>query len=341
MATKQPGTLRREQDGFAVTFERYFPYDTMTVWDAITHPEKLALWFFPVTLDLRPGGKMEIRFPDGTPSYCTITQVEPGRLFEFIWESMDEGPDELARWELFPEGDSGCKLVLNYSKLIDRYAISVPTGWHNMLDHLEEVLQGRREPFDDFVADSPEQQALQAKYAAMWHRQFAPFRLSSHYGRVQPANGRYDIVFERQLAHSAGQVWEAITRPEKLALWFGGASEVDLQPGGKIRVGMLMTTVEGTITRVEKEKLLEYRWGPDSIIRWELYDNGNGTCRLVFTETAAAAEDLPDAMPGWHGYLDFLEMVLNGGRMPAFPIEGWPEIAKEVTEKYKAVLPVA
>lgn len=145
MATKQPGTLRREQDGFAVTFERYFPYDTMTVWDAITHPDKLALWFFPVTPDLRPGGKMEIRFPDGTPSYCTITQVEPGRLFEFIWESMDEGPDELARWELFPEGDSGCKLVLNYTRLIDRYAISVPTGWHNMLDHLEEVLQGRRQ----------------------------------------------------------------------------------------------------------------------------------------------------------------------------------------------------
>jgi|GEM_PF-211029 len=342
MATrKQTGQLRKEPDGFAVTFERYFPYDTMAVWDAITNPEKLAIWFFPVTLDLRPGGKMEIRFPDGTPSYCTITQAEPGRLFEFIWESMDEGPDELARWELFPEGD-GCKLVLNYSRLIDRYAISVPAGWHNMLDDLEAVLGGQREPFSYPAEGTPEQNAVKAEYAALWYRQFTPFELSAHYGTVRPVNGRYDIVFERQLPHPVQQVWETITQPEKLSQWFGGPAEVDLQPGGKIRIGLLMTSVEGTITRLEKEKLLEYTWGEtDTLIRWELHDTGNGSCRLVFTESSAAAEDLPEAMPGWHGYLDFLGMVLDGNRPPAFPLEGWNEIAREVKERYKAVLPVS
>jgi uncharacterized protein YndB with AHSA1/START domain len=338
--TGQPGALRKEPDGFAVTFERYFPYDTMTVWDGLTNPEKLALWFFPVTIDLRPGGKIGIRFPDGTPSTCRITQVQPGRLFEFIWESMDEGPDELARWELFPEGN-GSKLVLNYSRMIDRYAISVPTGWHVMLNDLAEVVQGRREPLPQPEGRTPEQLAIEAEYAAMWYRQFAPFKLSSNYGTVRPFNGRFDIIFERQLPHPVQQVWEAITKPEKLAQWLGGPAETDLRPGGKISIGLLMTTVEGVITRVENEKLLEYTWGADNVvIRWELEDNGNGTCRLVFTETSAAAEDLPDAMPGWHGYLDFLEMVLDGEKVPAFPLEGWPEIAKEVTDRYKAVLPV-
>lgn len=312
----------------------------MTVWDAITNPEKLALWFFPLTMDLRPGGKMEIRFPDGTPSTCRITQVEKGRLFEFIWESMDEGPDELARWELFPEKD-GCKLVLNYSRLTDRYAINVPAGWHTMLDDLAAVLQGR-EPVSSRDGGTPEEKATKAAYAAMWYSKFPPFKLSANYGTIRPFNGRFDIIFERQLPYPVQQVWEAITKPEKLTLWLGGPAEVDLRPGGRISIGLLMATVEGTITRVENEKLLEYTWGVgNTVIRWELEDNGDGTCRLVFTETSAAAEDLPEAMPGWHGYLDFLEMVLDGGQVPSFPLEGWPEIAKEVTERYKAVLPVA
>jgi hypothetical protein len=33
--------------------------------------------------------------------------------------------------------------------------------------------------------------------------------------------------------------------------------------------------------------------------------------------------------------------VLDGHRPPAFPLEGWNEIAREVKERYKAVLPVS
>ena len=93
---------------------------------------------------------------------------------------------------------------------------------------------------------------------------------------------------------------------------------------------------------MRKEKLLEYTWGDtQTLIRWELYDNGDGSCRLVFTESSAAAEDLPEAMPGWHGYLDFLGMVLDGTPPPAFPLEGWNEIAREVKERYKMLLPAS
>lgn len=312
----------------------------MTVWDAITNPEKMALWFYKATIDLRPGGKMVIYFPDGTPSNCTITRVEPGRVFEFIWEN-EEGPDELGLWELFPEGDNGCKLVFNYSRINEGYAINVPTGWHLTLDHLEEVLNGRRDPIPDTGPHSPEKVALKAKYAAIWYQRFPPFRLSSHYGTAQAVDGTYDIVFERLLPHPVSKVWEALTAPEKLALWLGGPAEVDLRVGGKVRLGLLMTTVEGVITKLEREKLLEYTWGPDNTVRWELRDAGDGQCKLVFTETGAAAEDLPGAVPGWHGYLDFLEMMLNGRQVLPFPLEGWQEIAREVTEKYRTVLPVS
>ncbi len=100
-----------------------------------------------------------------------------------------------------------------------------------------------------------------------------------------------DIVFERLLRHPVTEVWEAITNAEKIILWSGGASAIDLRPGGKIRLGLLMATLEGIITGQENEKLLEY--------------------------------------------------TLDAGKVPAFPVDGWTEISKEITEKYKTILPVS
>lgn len=169
-------------------------------------------------------------------------------------------------------------------------------------------------------------------------KEVLPLRLSDHYGSFRKRGELYDIVFERLLPYPVEKVWQAVTEPEKLALWFGGPAEVDLKVGGKIRLGLLMTTVEGVITRLEKEKLLEYTWGEDNTVRWELYKFNENCCSLVFTETLVPGSYLPDAAPGWHGYLDFLEMVLAGDKVPVFPLEAWPEIAGEATSKYKSII---
>ena len=70
-------------------------------------------------------------------------------MFEYAWA------DELATWELMPEGKSKCKLVLTYNKLPDDYAVSVPAGWHVLLDQLEEALNGRK-VFPPFGAEETE-----------------------------------------------------------------------------------------------------------------------------------------------------------------------------------------
>ncbi len=131
--------ITKKADGFEVKFERVYGFSREKVWDAITNPEKLAIWFTDIEMDFVVGGKMIIRFRDATntESFGKVLRIKAPELFEYSWE------DELAKWEIFEEGESKCKLVLTYSKLPENYAYSVPAGWHVLLDQLAEVLKGR------------------------------------------------------------------------------------------------------------------------------------------------------------------------------------------------------
>lgn len=157
----QLGKVTRENDGFQVRFERVLKHDIQTVWDAITNPEKLKLWFTDIEMDFKPGGTITIRFRDAanTPSYGKIVRAEPPHVFAFTWE------DELAVWELAAEGKNQCRLTLTYSKVPDSYAINVPAGFHTLLDRLERMLGGYTGTYA-FGAEEkdPDQQRLQALY---------------------------------------------------------------------------------------------------------------------------------------------------------------------------------
>lgn len=89
MSSQKLGLLSKDPNGYKVIFERVFPHNVNTVWDAITNPKKLAIWFMDVKLDLVPGSRMIIRFrdKDRTVTYGKVTRVEPGKLFEYIWEN--------------------------------------------------------------------------------------------------------------------------------------------------------------------------------------------------------------------------------------------------------------
>jgi len=138
---RQTGKLQKNKDGYQVRFERDLPYSAKVVWDAITDPEKLAVWFTDVKMDFVAGGKMSIRFRDAdkTESFGKVVRIEPPRLFEYSWE------DELATWEVIPKDETHCTLILTYSRLPHDYAISVSAGWHVILDQLEEALLGKKD----------------------------------------------------------------------------------------------------------------------------------------------------------------------------------------------------
>jgi uncharacterized protein YndB with AHSA1/START domain len=97
-----------------------------------------------------------------------------------------------------------------------------------------------------------------------------------------------EVVFEAPLE----EVWQALTRPERLQEWFANDVELDLRPGGtgvfRWDDGSLRHAV---VEDVEEERRLAFRWsdedGAESRVELALDDARDGT-RLTVTETATA-----------------------------------------------------
>jgi uncharacterized protein YndB with AHSA1/START domain len=118
------------------------------VWRALTDTDHLRTWFpAVVTFDLTPGAKLrfdpttEQRRRFGLADHDTATgeiiAVEPPYLLEYTWDR------EVLRWELTPDGDSGCRLV--FTNVFDDpdLAASAGAGWHAGLEVVEAQLDGR------------------------------------------------------------------------------------------------------------------------------------------------------------------------------------------------------
>jgi uncharacterized protein YndB with AHSA1/START domain len=60
------------------------------VWLALTGEDELARWFGArVAVQLRRGGPVEARWPNGSARRGTVETVEPGRRLAFRWRSID------------------------------------------------------------------------------------------------------------------------------------------------------------------------------------------------------------------------------------------------------------
>src|SRR5690606_37503881 len=156
------GKLAKEKDGYQVVCERVFNHPIEKVWNAITNPEELKFWFTDIKLDFRPGGAITFQFRDEekTASYGEIVAIEPPNRFAWTWEG------ELAVWELAALYEHTTRLVFTYSKLTADYAVNAHAGFHDLLDLLEERLDGS-EKMSPFGAEDygPEQFKTPVRYA--------------------------------------------------------------------------------------------------------------------------------------------------------------------------------
>ena len=129
---------------------------------------------------------------------------------------------------------------------------------------------------------------------------------------------RYAVRFERRLHHPIDKVWRAISEPEELRQWFpDGGVEIDLTVGGKVKFAAEgweeddeLVPREGTVTRLDPPRLLEFTWGDDPL-RFELSAEGDG-CILVFTQTFAGRAAAPRLAAGWTICLANLDALLDG-----------------------------
>ena len=145
-------------------------------------------------------------------------------------------------------------------------------------------------------------------------------------------DGRYVISFERQLPHSVGHVWRALTRPQELIAWWGDA-DVELEEGGRFHVRWLNTDEEGrtaemhaTIAKLVPERLLVLDGDIHGRLRWELTPQGDGTL-LSFRSTVDLEPEFLTKVPaGWHFHLDALGRHLDGGSTDLVEIPDWEPI---------------
>jgi uncharacterized protein YndB with AHSA1/START domain len=154
------GVLTRGDAGHTATFEREYETTAADLWSAITEPGRISRWMARVEGDLRPGGRVAVRFDDGDATF-DIDVCEPPKTLVVHW--IDGDRHTVVRADVHPLGDDRSRLVLAHERLTASSAPQYATGWHYHLDTLAGELSGQ-------PVDRTEWEELAAEYATRQNR---------------------------------------------------------------------------------------------------------------------------------------------------------------------------
>jgi uncharacterized protein YndB with AHSA1/START domain len=132
--------------------------------------------------------------------------------------------------------------------------------------------------------------------------------------QVQKNGDVWTLVLARELRHAPETVWEALTDPAQLHEWAPFDADGSLaSAGATVRLTTLGAPTpvvsETTISRAERPRLLEYRWGNQDL-RWQLEPLGRGTRLTLWHSIDRRYISMGAA--GWHICLDVLDRLLGG-----------------------------
>jgi uncharacterized protein YndB with AHSA1/START domain len=157
-------------------------------------------------------------------------------------------------------------------------------------------------------------------------------------------DGEYaTITFSRWLGHPPEDVWSAITDPKQLQSWYMTRAVITNGKGGSIDFisGPSHFHATGRILRWDPPRLFEHEWrveprpelpsGEESVVRWELAPDGNGT-RITLTHQRLTRRTATGFAPGIHAFLDRLAAQLSGE-----PIPDWRGRVEEARKYYPSM----
>lgn len=159
---------------------------------------------------------------------------------------------------------------------------------------------------------------------------------------IQPADfsrdgGSVIARFQLTLDNHVEEVWDALTRPDRLPQWLA-PGEIEPRVGGAARMdfGDSGIVIESTVTAFEPCRLLAYSWSgprePARPVRWEIEPLGAGSV-LTLTLVTPASDDPDRAAAGWAAHLEMLAAALAG-----VPIHFPYQLFKAARETYGAQL---
>jgi len=102
-----------------------------------------------------------------------------------------------------------------------------------------------------------------------------------------------DVTRESTLPVSPAEAWRALTEPERLAEWLGDPLELELEPGGGLRIRTLADEERaGWVEDVAEPRRLSFWWAADgeeaTRVELELEEVAEGT-RIRVTESRPLA----------------------------------------------------
>ncbi|MET9310879.1 SRPBCC domain-containing protein [Kribbella sp. NPDC003505] len=133
----------------SVEREVYVEARPEVVWAAVTQPETFARWyaFGGAEIDLRPGGRLVLRWDEHGEFRGFVEKVEPGRRFGYRY-AVEPGVEpvpgnaNLVEFTLTPEGDGTRLLVVEsgFDRLDDQHDPEQSAqAWGNALAALTEL----------------------------------------------------------------------------------------------------------------------------------------------------------------------------------------------------------
>lgn len=146
-------------------------------------------------------------------------------------------------------------------------------------------------------------------------------------GQLSQDGDRWRLTFSRTLPHAPEKVWRALTEAEHLAAWFPQRISGGWAPGARLTFehgGSDGSAFDGEVIACDPPRLLEFRWGSDTL-RFELSRDSAG-CVLVLTDTFAELGKAARDAAGWHACLDLLGHHLAGTAAPWSSGERWAEV---------------
>lgn len=124
------------------------------------------------------------------------------------------------------------------------------------------------------------------------------------------------LKLERRLPGPIDRVWAYLTDPKLFSTWFCDG-HLSNAVGGDVNFEI---GAHGKITIFDPPHVLEYTWnepelsrGPllDSIVRWELAEDGD-MVRLTLTHSRLSEAEILPHSAGWHTFVERLGACLDG-----------------------------
>ncbi|AEV86193.1 ATPase [Actinoplanes sp. SE50] len=161
--------------------------------------------------------------------------------------------------------------------------------------------------------------------------------------RVAADGDRWTLILIRDLPQPPGEVWDALTDPERLDRWAPFTADRPLTAPGPATLTLVdgdeRTALPAEIVRVEPPHLLEYTWGED-LLRWELAAAAGGT-RLTLRHTLTDRDMDAMVAAGWDLCTGVLRRLLDGESVSAIRgrsamDHGWRDLRDRYAEQFRS-----